>query len=134
MPPFPPFPPLPFPIPIGLAPIVLLCSQQKNVRPGFMPFGGLNYLEFAIVLHNIFTNETNTDYNGPYLYMPRILLNSFPAMAIGATAYGFKKRLARIRHVGELLPAAKRRWRSLGAIRERFPARADPRLPCAPIR
>ena len=101
LPPFPPFPPLPFPIPIGLAPIVLLCSQQKNVRPGFMPFGGLNYLEFAIVLHYIFTNETNTDYNGPYLYMPRILLNSFPAMAIGATAYGFKKRLARIRHVGD---------------------------------
>ena len=98
--PLPPFPPpLPFPIPIGIFPIVLLSSQQKNVRPGFMPFGGLNYLEFAIVLHNIYTNETNTDYNGPYLYMPRILLNSFPAMMIGTTAYGFRKRLARIHRV-----------------------------------
>jgi hypothetical protein len=100
IPPIPPFAPLPFPIiPIGFAPIVLLCTQQKNVRPGFMPFGGLNYLEFALVLHYIFTNETNTGYNGPYLYMPRILLNSFPAMAIGTTAYGFKKRLAKIRRV-----------------------------------
>ncbi len=90
-------------------PIVLLFSQQRNVRPGFLPFGGIHYLEFAIVIHDVFNADANDDYNGPYVYMPRILLNSFAAVAIGAKAYGFNKRLARMRRVEEFLSNSKRR-------------------------
>lgn len=80
-------------------PIVLLFSQQRNVRPGFLPFGGIHYLEFAMVIHDVYNLDTDDDYNGPFVYMPRILLNSFAAAAIGAKAYGFNKRMARIRRV-----------------------------------
>jgi uncharacterized protein with NAD-binding domain and iron-sulfur cluster len=81
-------------------PICLVFSEQRNVRPGFVPFGGINYMEFAVIFHDIYNSDTNDDYNGPFLYMPRILLNSFPPAAIGVKAYGFNKRVARIRRVG----------------------------------
>lgn len=82
-------------------PICLAFSEQRNVRPGFVPFGGINYMEFAVIFHNIYSCDTNDDYNGPFVYMPRILLNSFPPAAIGAKAYGFNKRVARISRVGD---------------------------------
>jgi uncharacterized protein with NAD-binding domain and iron-sulfur cluster len=82
-------------------PICLVFSAQRNVRPGFVPFGGIGYLEFSIVLHDVYNQDTNDDYNGPFVYMPRILLNSFAPAAIGVKAYGFSKRLARMRHVGD---------------------------------
>jgi uncharacterized protein with NAD-binding domain and iron-sulfur cluster len=81
-------------------PICLVFSEQRNVRPAFVPLGGITYMEFSIIFHDVYNLETNDDYNGPFIYMPRILLNSFPAAAIGVKAYGFNKRLARIRRVG----------------------------------
>ena len=82
-------------------PICLVFSEQRNVRPGFVPFGGINYMEFAVIFHDVYKSDTNGDYDGPFVYMPRILLNSFPPAAIGAKAYGFNKRVARIRRVGD---------------------------------
>jgi hypothetical protein len=82
-------------------PICLVFSEQRNVRPGFVPFGGISYLEFSIIFHDVYNQDTNDNYNGPFVYMPRILLNSFPPAAIGVKAYGFNKRVARIRRVGD---------------------------------
>ena len=76
-------------------PLVLLFSEQKRVRPAFAPFGGVNYLEVAIVLTNVYSTDPTDDYVGPYNYMPHILLNSLGPTAIGATLYGFNKRMAR---------------------------------------
>jgi uncharacterized protein with NAD-binding domain and iron-sulfur cluster len=82
-------------------PICLVFSEQRNVRPGFVPFGGISYMEFSIIFHDVYREDTNDDYKGPFVYMPRILLNFFPPAAIGAKAYGFNKRVARIRRVGD---------------------------------
>ncbi len=82
-------------------PVVLVFSQQRNVRPGLMPFGGISYLEFALIIHNVYNNDENSDFDGPYVYMPRILLDSYAPTAIGATVYGLKKQMARMRRIGD---------------------------------
>jgi hypothetical protein len=81
--------------------IVVLFSEQKRVRPAFAPFGGVNYLEVAIVLTNVFSSDPTDEYGGPYIYMPRIFLNSLGPTAIGANLYGFRKQMARINRVGD---------------------------------
>jgi uncharacterized protein with NAD-binding domain and iron-sulfur cluster len=86
---------------LDTVPICLVFAKQRNVRPGFLPFGGIGYLEFAIVFNNVYNHDTADDYKGPFVYMPRLLLNSFPPVAIGVAGYGFNKRLARIRQVGD---------------------------------
>ena len=53
------------------------------------------------MLTNVLSDDPSDDYGGPYMYMPRILLNSYPAAAIGANVYGFNKRMARMRRVGD---------------------------------
>jgi hypothetical protein len=87
--------------PPEMLPICLLFSELRQVRPGFVPFGGISYMEFAIIFHDVYNLDTNDDYNGPFIYMPRILLNSLPPVAVGVMGYGFNKRLARIGRVGD---------------------------------
>jgi uncharacterized protein with NAD-binding domain and iron-sulfur cluster len=82
-------------------PLVLLFSEQKRVRPGFAPFGGINYLEVAMVVTQVYSDDPTDDYGGPYIYMPRLFLNSLGPTAIGASLYGFRKQMARIRRVGD---------------------------------
>jgi hypothetical protein len=82
-------------------PICLVFSEQRQVRPGFVPFGGISYMEFSIIFHDVYNLDTNDDYNGPFVYMPRMLLNSLPPVAVGVVGYGFNKRLARIGRVGD---------------------------------
>ena len=85
------------PVPV---PVALVFSRQKNVRPGFVPFGGLSYLEFAIVVPYVFDTDPDPTYHGPYCYMPKLLLHSVPPILVGVGAYGFKKHLAKIHAVG----------------------------------
>jgi hypothetical protein len=69
-------------------PICLVFSEQRQVRPGFVPFGGISYMEFSIIFHDVYNLDTNDDYNGPFVYMPRMLLNSLPPVAVGVVGYG----------------------------------------------
>ena len=55
--------------------ICLVFSEQRQVRPEFVPFGGISYMEFSIIFHDVYNLDTNDDYNGPFVYMPRMLLN-----------------------------------------------------------
>ena len=35
-------------------PICLVFSEQRQVRPGFVPFGGISYMEFSIIFHDVY--------------------------------------------------------------------------------
>lgn len=78
-------------------PVAIMFAQQSGVRPGLAPpIGGLKYNEYLLVVPNVFHTERQP-FQGPFCYMPEILLNSLPAQVIGAGLYGLKKHLARIR-------------------------------------
>ena len=77
-------------------PIMLVFSRQRNVRPGILPLGGLNYLEFLELIPNVERCETYAPSGGPFSYMPYLLLDQPLAVTVGQNLYGFNKRLARI--------------------------------------
>lgn len=77
-------------------PLVLVFSRQRNVRPGFMPIGGLNYHEFVQIIPSVERTDLYAPSGGPFSYMPHLLLNQGLAVVVGANMYGFNKRLARI--------------------------------------
>ena len=77
-------------------PVVLVFSRQRNVRPGILPFGGLNYHEFLELIPYVDRSETYAPAGGPFTYMPYLLLDQPLAVALGVGLYGFNKRLARI--------------------------------------
>ncbi len=77
-------------------PIVLVFSRQRNVRPGFLPLGGLNYHEFIELIPNVERCSLYAPAGGPFTYMPYMLLDQPLAVAVGVNLYGFNKRLARI--------------------------------------
>ena len=79
-----------------LHPILLIFSRQRNVRPGFLPFGGLNYHEFIEIIPYVERTDTDAPTGGPFSYMPYLLLDQTLPVLVGANVYGFKKRLARI--------------------------------------
>ena len=77
-------------------PLVLVFSRQRNVRPGFVPLGGLNYHEFLELIPYVERSDINAPSGGPFSYMPYLLLDQTLAVLVGANLYGFNKRLARI--------------------------------------
>ena len=77
-------------------PIVLVFSRQRNVRPGFLPFGGLNYHEFIELVPNVERCDLYAPAGGPFTYMPYLLLDQPLAVGVGINLYGFNKRMARI--------------------------------------
>jgi uncharacterized protein with NAD-binding domain and iron-sulfur cluster len=76
-------------------PIVFLFCRQKNVRPGFIPFGGLRYQE-VIQLIPFVQQDGDAPAGGPFSYMPYLFLDEIAPVWIGVNLYGFNKRLARI--------------------------------------
>jgi acetoacetate decarboxylase len=77
-------------------PVVWLFTRQRNVRPGFMPFGGINYHEFVELIPYVEFKEDSGPAGGPFGYMPSLLLDQFAPVLIGVSLYGFNKRLAEI--------------------------------------
>jgi uncharacterized protein with NAD-binding domain and iron-sulfur cluster len=77
-------------------PIILVFTRQRHVRPGFAPFGGLNYNEFMEVIPCVKRCDTDAPKGGPFSYMPYLLLDQPLAVLVGTNLYGFNKRLARI--------------------------------------
>lgn len=77
-------------------PIILVFSRQRHVRPGFMPFGGLDYGEFVELIPGVERCDIGAPKGGPFSYMPYLLLDQPLAVLIGTSIYGFNKRLARI--------------------------------------
>jgi hypothetical protein len=97
-------------------PIVLAFSRQRNVRPGFLPLGGLNYHEFLELIPYVERTDINAPTGGPFSYMPYLLLDQTLAVLVGANLYGFNKRQARISsHLGAFDINS-----DLGEIRARF--------------
>ena len=76
-------------------PIVFLFCRQKNVRPGFIPFGGMRYLE-VIELVPFVQQDGDAPAGGPFSYMPYLFLDEIAPVLIGVNLYGFNKRLARV--------------------------------------
>ena len=74
----------------------MIFSRQRNVRPGFLPFGGPNYHEFIEIVPDVERTDTDAPTGGPFSYMPYLLLDEILPVLVGANVYGFKKRLARI--------------------------------------
>ncbi len=77
-------------------PIVLVFSRQRNVRPGFLPAGGINYHEFLELIPYVDRCDTDAPAGGPFTYMPYLLLNQPLAVVVGVNLYGFNKRTARV--------------------------------------
>jgi uncharacterized protein with NAD-binding domain and iron-sulfur cluster len=80
----------------GLHPIVFLFSRQKNVRPGFVPFGGVRYHEIIELIPFVQRDSIDAPSGGPFSYMPYLFLDEVAPVWIGVNLYGFNKRLARI--------------------------------------
>jgi hypothetical protein len=77
-------------------PLVLMFGRQRNVRPGFAPFGGISYHEFAQIVPFVDRDDADRPSGAPFSYMPRLLLDDRLAVTIGEKVYGFNKRMARI--------------------------------------
>ena len=80
----------------GLWPLALVFSRHSGVRPGIAPpIGGLRYDEFLIAVPSVY-HVDRQPFQGPFCYMPVILLDSLLPLILGAGFYGLKKRNARI--------------------------------------
>jgi uncharacterized protein with NAD-binding domain and iron-sulfur cluster len=78
-------------------PIVFLFCKQKNVRPGFVPFGGMRYHEIIQLIPFVQQRDgMAAPAGGPFSYMPYLFLDEIAPVLIGVNLYGFNKRLARI--------------------------------------
>jgi hypothetical protein len=55
----------------------------------------LNYNEFVVAVPSVLHTDRQP-FQGPFCYMPTILLDSLPPLLIGVGFYGLKKRTARI--------------------------------------
>jgi hypothetical protein len=80
----------------GLHPIVFLFSRQKNVRPGFVPIGGMRYHEIIELIPFVQQDGIDAPNGGPFSYMPYLFLDEIAPVLLGVNLYGFNKRLARI--------------------------------------
>jgi hypothetical protein len=80
----------------GTQPILLLFCRQKNVRPGFVPFGGMRYHEIIELIPFVQQDSTDAPSGGPFSYMPYLFLDEITPVLIGVNLYGFNKRLARV--------------------------------------
>ena len=77
-------------------PALLLFGRHSHVRPNFLPFGGMNYHEFILVIPYVqWRDASRFDYRGPFAFMPRLYLDQLFATLVGY-AYGYPKLLARI--------------------------------------
>jgi uncharacterized protein with NAD-binding domain and iron-sulfur cluster len=79
-----------------LHPIVFLFCKQKNVRPGFVPFGGMRYHEIIELIPFVKPKGIDAPAGGPFSFMPHLFLDEIAPVWIGVNLYGFNKRLARI--------------------------------------
>jgi uncharacterized protein with NAD-binding domain and iron-sulfur cluster len=77
-------------------PLVLLFCRQRNVRPGFLPVGGLSYHEFVELIPCVERTDVNAPKGGPFSYMPYLLLDNLIPVIVGTNFYGFNKRQTRI--------------------------------------
>jgi uncharacterized protein with NAD-binding domain and iron-sulfur cluster len=82
---------------VSIHPVVWIFSHQRSVRPGFVPFGGMNYFEFIELVPFVEHTELGHMFPGPFSYMPTLLLDQLPPVIIGVNLYGFNKKLAQIR-------------------------------------
>ena len=69
-------------------PVMLVFSRHRHVRPGFVPAGGINYLEFVELIPYVDRDDTYAPAGGPFTYMPYLLLDQPLAVAVGVNAYG----------------------------------------------
>lgn len=84
----------------GKRPIVFLLTRQRNVRPGFVPFGGIHYYEFIEVIPRVRRRGQHTTSGGPFCYMPYLVLDDMLPVMLGVSLYGYNKRLGRISSSG----------------------------------
>ena len=84
----------------GKHPVVLIFSRQRHVRPGFLPFGGINYHEFVQLIPSVERRDADAPRGGPFSYMPFLLLDNFLPISVEVNLYGFNKRLASISSQG----------------------------------
>jgi uncharacterized protein with NAD-binding domain and iron-sulfur cluster len=80
----------------GKHPLVLIFCRQRHVRPGFVPFGGIDYHEFVELIPSVERRDQDAPKGGPFGYMPQLLLDHLLPVAVGRNFYGFHKRMARI--------------------------------------
>lgn len=84
------------PTPKSHWPVALMFVRQRDVRPGLAPpLGGLHYNEFVVAVPSVLHTDRQP-FQGPFCYMPTILLDSLPPLLIGVGFYGLKKRTAQI--------------------------------------
>jgi hypothetical protein len=81
-------------------PIILLFTRQRHVRPGFVPFGGINYHEFVEIIPNVNRDDLGAPGGGPFSFMPYLVLDQLMPVILGVNLYGYNKRLGRIAEKG----------------------------------
>ena len=78
----------PTPTPAAHWPLALMFVRQRDVRPGLAPpLGGLHYHEFVVAVPSVLHTDRQP-FQGPFCYMPTILLDSLPPLLIGVGFYG----------------------------------------------
>jgi hypothetical protein len=83
----------------GRYPVMIGLGYNAGVRPVWnkKSFGGMNYLELSIGVPGVLlTREFPDCPQGPFFYIPALLLNAFTPTLLG-WAFGFKKRVKRFK-------------------------------------
>lgn len=81
--------------PPGTHPLVFLFGKHFDVRPNFIPFGGLTYLEYICAIPFVQWRNASHDYKGPFAYMPRMFLDELFPTLLGYM-YAYPKVMARM--------------------------------------
>jgi hypothetical protein len=77
-------------------PLVLLFGHHFDVRPNFLPFGGMTYHELVTAIPFVrWRDAGRDDYRGPFAYLPRLFLDEVLPTALGYL-YAYPKEIARI--------------------------------------
>ena len=81
--------------PAGTHPLVFLMGKHFDVRPDFIPFAGMTYLEYICAIPFVQWRDSSNAYRGPFAYMPRMYLNELFPTLLGYL-YAYPKLMARI--------------------------------------
>ncbi len=75
--------------------VAYVFGLTENLRPGWCPWPGVNYQEFAVNIPRVQLAGQESGYTGPFAYLPRLYLNRIYPTVLGWLV-GYQKRLSRM--------------------------------------
>ena len=113
----------------GKHPVVLILSRQRHVRPGFLPFGGINYHEFVQLIPSVERRDADAPRGGPFSYMPFLLLDNFLPISVGVQLVRFQQAARQHLVAGSQFRSQRRPRRNPGHLHAEGPAGIDRPVP-----